>query len=89
MAACRHCGRKANRPRGLCWTCYYTPAVSDRYPSTSKFCTHKPEELLACLGPAAWPTAAPPGSREKVAVLSDRAGDRLELWHALDFAIPD
>jgi hypothetical protein len=34
---CRHCGsRKVTRPRGLCWTCYYTPAVSALYPSTSK-----------------------------------------------------
>ena len=25
---CRHCGKsKVNRPRGLCWTCYYTPGL--------------------------------------------------------------
>lgn len=35
---CRHCSKfKANRPRGLCWKCYYTPGVRDLFPSTSKF----------------------------------------------------
>ena len=35
---CRHCKKvKANRPRGLCWSCYYSPSVREKYPSTSKF----------------------------------------------------
>lgn len=35
---CRHCQRKKpNRPRGLCYSCYYLPGVRDQYPSTSKF----------------------------------------------------
>lgn len=35
---CRHCRRCAvNRPRGLCWTCYYTPGVKEQYPFTSRF----------------------------------------------------
>lgn len=35
---CRHCQKvRANRPRGLCWGCYYTPGVLELYPSTSKF----------------------------------------------------
>lgn len=38
MKLCRHCQKvKPNRPRGLCWTCYYTPGVLERYPSTSKY----------------------------------------------------
>jgi hypothetical protein len=37
-AICRHCGKKkVNRPRGLCWACYYTPGVKELYPVTSKF----------------------------------------------------
>ena len=29
---CRHCTKsKVNRPRGLCWSCYYTPGVKDLY----------------------------------------------------------
>ncbi len=35
---CRHCQRvRSNRPRGLCWSCYYTPGVREKYPSTSKY----------------------------------------------------
>jgi hypothetical protein len=35
---CRHCGRvRASRPRGLCWSCYYTQGVRELFPSTSKF----------------------------------------------------
>lgn len=38
MKLCRHCQKvKPTRPRGLCWTCYHTPEVSERYPSTSKY----------------------------------------------------
>lgn len=38
---CRHCNcRKVNRPRGLCWRCYYTPAVRAMYLSTHKFAPH-------------------------------------------------
>lgn len=42
---CRHCGqRKANRPRGLCWRCYYAPGVKALYPSTSKHAPGKRDE---------------------------------------------
>ena len=35
---CRHCSQpKVNRPRGLCWSCYYTPGVKELYPPTSKY----------------------------------------------------
>ncbi|HZT81215.1 MAG TPA: hypothetical protein VFA26_13380 [Gemmataceae bacterium] len=36
----------------------------------------------ACLPPA--PTAAPPGSPEKIRVLAERARMRVALWHPLD-----
>jgi len=27
---CRHCQKsKVNRPRGLCWSCYYRPGVRE------------------------------------------------------------
>ncbi len=39
---CRHCRKgKVNRPRGLCWNCYYTPGVKALYPITSKFATKR------------------------------------------------
>ena len=38
IAVCRHCSKcKVNRPRGLCWSCYYTPGVKEQFPSTSKY----------------------------------------------------
>lgn len=34
---CRYCNRRrACRPRGLCWKCYYSPA-KHLYPVTSKY----------------------------------------------------
>jgi len=82
---CRHCGlAKPNRPRGLCWSCYYTPGVRHRYPSTSKFAhrgigNFNKRSML----PSA-PTRALPGSPEKVAVLEQRAMIGVSLWHPLD-----
>jgi hypothetical protein len=81
---CRHCNKvKSNRPRGLCWSCYYTPGVREKFPSTSKFArrgvsdfcgkAHLPE-----------PTDAVPGSAEKVAILEERARLGLSLWHPKD-----
>jgi hypothetical protein len=82
---CRHCGRvPSNRPRGLCWSCYYTPGVREQYPSTSKFARRGVGDFngKAQLAPEA--TAALPGTPEKVAVLEERARRGLSLWHPLD-----
>jgi hypothetical protein len=82
---CRHCHRvPSNRPRGLCWSCYYTPGVRELYPSTSKFARRGVGDFngRACLPPA--PTAALPGTPEKVAVLIERARLRQDLWHPAD-----
>ncbi len=81
---CRHCQKvKSNRPRGLCWSCYYTPGVRDQYPSTSKFArrgvgnnNHHAETPE--------PTDALPGTPEKLAVLEERASKGQCLWHPLD-----
>lgn len=82
--ACRHCGRaKVNRPRGLCWDCYYAPGVRERYPSTSKFARRsKPDFFGSLLLPT--PTDAPPGSEEKMAVLAARAAAGESLFHPDD-----
>ena len=82
---CRHCQRtQSNRPRGLCWSCYYTPGLRDRYPSTSKFAHRGVGDFngRAVLPPA--PTEALPGSAEKLAILEERASQRLALWHPED-----
>lgn len=86
-ACCRHCGRaKVNRPRGLCWSCYYTEGVRERYPSTSKFARRGPGNFngTPLLPPV--PTTAPPGTAEKLAVLEQRIRNRQALWHPLDAA---
>ena len=82
---CRHCQKtRSNRPRGLCWTCYYTPGVRDLYPSTSKFARRGVSDFNGHLLRPAAPTAAPPGSAAKVAILEERARLGVALWHPQD-----
>ena len=82
---CRHCSCcPVSRPRGLCWKCYYTPGVRDRYPSTSKFARRGVQDFNGKSRLPAEPTHALPGSLEKVAVLEQRAKLKQELWHPLD-----
>jgi len=81
---CRHCQKvKSNRPRGLCWSCYYTPGVRDLYPSTSKFARRGIRDYNG-RSRIPEPTTALPGTPEKVAVLEERARLGLSLWHPLD-----
>jgi hypothetical protein len=85
MPICRHCRQaKANRPRGLCWGCYYAPGIRELYPSTSKFAQCGYGVCRACSHLPPFPTAALPGTPEKIAVLTQRASQGLELWHPKD-----
>lgn len=82
---CRNCGRaKVNRPRGLCWTCYYTPGVKDRFPSTSKFARRGVENFYGEAPLAAQTTRAVPGTEDKLLVLIARAERRESLFHPDD-----
>jgi hypothetical protein len=82
---CRHCHRvRPNRPRGLCWSCYYTPGLRDLYPSTSKFARRGVDDFNGRVEPPTKPTRALPGTPEKVAVLEQRARNHQALWHPLD-----
>ena len=82
---CRHCQRvRSNRPRGLCWSCYYTPGVRVKYPSTSKFARRGVGDFNGRTVAVPRPTPAAPGSPEKLTVLSERARLGLSLWHPLD-----
>jgi hypothetical protein len=82
---CRHCQRaKANRPRGLCWSCYYRPGVRDLFPSTSKFARRGVADFYGHTVLANAPTGARPGTPEKVAILEERARLGVSLWHPLD-----
>jgi len=81
---CRHCGTgPVNRPRGLCWSCYYTPGVRELYPSTSKFARRGVADFNG-RAKMPEPTAALPGTAEKVRVLEERARLGQQLWHPLD-----
>ena len=81
---CRHCNKvKSNRPRGLCWSCYYRPGVRALYPSTSKFARRGIGDFNG-RAPLPAPTSALPGTPEKIAVLEQRARLRQSLWHPDD-----
>jgi hypothetical protein len=82
---CRHCQKvKSNRPRGLCWCCYYTPGVRDLFPSTSKFARRGVGNFNGRTPLPPGPTNALPGTHDKVAVLAERARMGVSLWHPLD-----
>ena len=86
---CQNCGiRRANRPRQMCYTCYYrTPEARDNCPSTSKFaprsCPDRDYVSGRALPPA--PTEEVPGTEAKLAVLAERFSLRASLWHPGDF----
>lgn len=89
--ACRHCGRpKVNRPRGLCWTCFYAPGVRDKYPSESKFhplanaVVEEEADFNGRIVEPDEPTTALPGTEEKVRVMIQRAALRQGLFHPND-----
>ncbi len=85
MILCRNCHKsKPNRPRGLCWSCYYAPGVRDRFPSTSKFARRGVGDYNGKSPLPPFATPALPGSPEKVAILEQRARMRLSLWHPSD-----
>jgi hypothetical protein len=82
---CKHCETcKVNRPRGLCWACYYKPGVKDMYPSTSKYARRGVGNFTGNAPIAPMPTSYAPGTPEKMAVLEERARNRQALWHPLD-----
>ncbi len=82
---CKHCSKtKVNRPRGLCWSCYYTPGVKEQFPSTSKYARRGVGNFNGNAPVAPDPTTAPPGTPEKMAVLEMRAQLKQALWHPLD-----
>jgi hypothetical protein len=83
---CRHCLKvPPNRPKGLCWNCYYTPGVRELYPSTSKFGRRSAGSQGNARGRLPdVPTNALPGTPEKIAVLTERARAGCTLFHPLD-----
>ena len=78
---CRHCSKKKiNRPRGLCWTCYYSP-VRDLYgapnPKTAKYAGFAKTAVNTGYAPsrpvpAHMLTSAEPGSEDKIRAMELR-----------------
>lgn len=83
---CRHCGRdKVNRPRGLCWSCYYTPGVRALYGIEESKYTRRGVGIVVGTRPLPpEPTTHPPSSEEKLEVLEQRAAAGYALWHPDD-----
>lgn len=82
---CRHCSNsKVNRPRGLCWSCYYAPGVKELYPSTSKYARRGVGNFTGSAPLPSAPTTAAPGTPEKLAVLEQRAKMKLAIFHPAD-----
>lgn len=82
---CRHCGANpVNRPRGLCWKCFYAPGVRELYPSTSKHARRGVGNGNAAGVAPADPCPHPPGSAARERTLSDRAARGESLFHPLD-----
>lgn len=67
---CKHCQKvPSNRPRGLCWSCYYRPGVREQY----AIAANSVKKSATCLsGEQAAPTRIRPGP-DKVAVMVFRA----------------
>jgi hypothetical protein len=85
IATCRHCSKsKVNRPRGLCWSCYYAPGVKEQYPSTSKYARRGVGNFSGNAPLPAAPTTAAPGTPEKLAVLEQRARLKQAIFHPAD-----
>jgi len=85
MNQCRHCRRRpANRPRRLCWNCYYAPGVRDRYPSAAQHASKQLATANVEPPPPEEPTAAQPGTPAKVTVLEQRVAAKRGLWHPDD-----
>lgn len=77
---CRHCNKRhSNRPRQLCWACYYAPGVRELYPSTSKFARRGVGNHNRCRAPGP-PTDFAPRTREKVLLMAERVAQGMPAF---------
>lgn len=85
---CRHCRTApVNRPRGMCWTCYYRPGIRELYPVNAQFAARGVADTYATKPLPPHPTTAYPGSVEKLRVLEERAAGGFALHHPRDFRV--
>lgn len=88
---CKHCKEnQQNRPRGLCWTCYYAPGVREQYEMTNSEDGRNsnnrgyPDTPCHKRPLPGEPTEHLPGTAEKMEVMRERASHQLQLHHPLD-----
>ena len=85
---CKHCERwTANKPRGLCQSCYNTPGVREMYPSTSKFARRgllADNESTEDPPLAKTATETCPGSLERQEVYTQRIMEGRAMFHPDD-----
>lgn len=82
--SCVQCGyHRVNRPRGLCYRCYYTPGVKERTPSISKFARRSYPDFFGP-GREPEPTDTLCGTPQRLAVLIARAARGEQLSHPQD-----
>lgn len=81
---CQHCKKKkANRFRGLCYTCYYTPEIRIAYqPRQKQQMTQRLADPVP--GYCVVPTHHGPGSIGKMEVMAERFAAGANLFHPLD-----
>jgi hypothetical protein len=85
---CRHCRRvRPKYRRGLCWECYRIPAILRRMPPKSQRAGFRESLAPGYRQLPATPTAAWPGSEEKIKVMERRVARGEYLYHPLDFSL--
>jgi hypothetical protein len=85
LPPCRHClARRANKHRGLCWTCYNLPAVREQYPSESKYARQGVGNVYRNAPLPAERTDACPGTEAKILAMIERAARREQLFRPDD-----
>ncbi len=81
---CQHCGKaKVTRPRGLCWSHYYTPGIRDLYEPTACASNRRGDGFHES-NAAVMPTPAPPGSKAKMVAMRRRLMAGASLHHPDD-----
>jgi len=84
---CRHCrSRYQSRPGRLCRTCYDQPDVREHYLAGCVRACVSPTPTSSLSPRPAHPTAALPGTPEKMAVMAQRALQGASLFHPDDAA---
>jgi hypothetical protein len=85
VTRCNHCGEvRLWSSRGLCWRCHRDPRVREAFADPAPSATDNDACDFYGRGKPTTPTAALPGSPEKIEVLTQRAQSREAMFHPED-----